>query len=107
MLLSTLTFDRLYPKTDYLPNADDYFQHAHGSGWGKEITKAIYGSPNTKPYYLGCSTGGRQGFKAVKTFLRTLMVRLLVLQPFHTTTQLHGAPNFLTSLVTTAQKHFY
>jgi feruloyl esterase len=35
---------------------------------GKEITKSFYGRPHTKSYYLGCSTGGRQGFKAVQDF---------------------------------------
>jgi feruloyl esterase len=35
---------------------------------GKEITKSFYGSAHTKSYYLGCSTGGRQGFKAVQDF---------------------------------------
>ena len=35
---------------------------------GKEITKQFYGSPHTKSYYLGCSTGGRQGFKSAQDF---------------------------------------
>jgi len=35
---------------------------------GKEITKNYYGSAHTKSYYLGCSTGGRQGFKSVQTY---------------------------------------
>jgi feruloyl esterase len=35
---------------------------------GKEMTKTFYGRPHTKSYYLGCSTGGRQGFKAVQEF---------------------------------------
>lgn len=30
---------------------------------GKELTKAFYGEDLSKSYYLGCSTGGRQGFK--------------------------------------------
>ena len=34
----------------------------------KEITKAYYQSDYTKSYYLGCSTGGRQGFKEVQDF---------------------------------------
>ena len=35
---------------------------------GKEITKQFYGAPHKKSYYLGCSTGGRQGFKSVQTY---------------------------------------
>jgi feruloyl esterase len=35
---------------------------------GKEITKKFYGSAHKKSYYLGCSTGGRQGFKSVQSF---------------------------------------
>jgi len=35
---------------------------------GKEITKQYYGAAHKKSYYLGCSTGGRQGFKAVQDY---------------------------------------
>lgn len=35
---------------------------------GKKITKAFYGKTHTKSYYLGCSTGGRQGFKEAQDF---------------------------------------
>ncbi|KAK7061112.1 hypothetical protein VNI00_000848 [Paramarasmius palmivorus] len=35
---------------------------------GKQITELFYGSPHTKSYYLGCSTGGRQGLKSVQDF---------------------------------------
>ncbi|KAF2017819.1 tannase and feruloyl esterase [Aaosphaeria arxii CBS 175.79] len=35
---------------------------------GKEITRIFYGEPHTKSYYLGCSTGGRQGFKEAQDF---------------------------------------
>jgi feruloyl esterase len=35
---------------------------------GKEMVKKFYGKPHSKSYYLGCSTGGRQGFKAVQEF---------------------------------------
>ncbi|KAJ6502270.1 tannase and feruloyl esterase [Mycena sanguinolenta] len=31
---------------------------------GKQIVEAYYGKPHTKAYYLGCSTGGRQGTQA-------------------------------------------
>ncbi|TDZ41479.1 putative feruloyl esterase B-2 [Colletotrichum trifolii] len=35
---------------------------------GKYVTKAFYGKAHTKSYYLGCSTGGRQGFKEAQAF---------------------------------------
>lgn len=35
---------------------------------GKKITKKFYGKAHTKSYYLGCSTGGRQGFKEAQDF---------------------------------------
>jgi feruloyl esterase len=35
---------------------------------GKEITKQYYETAHKKSYYLGCSTGGRQGFKAVQSY---------------------------------------
>lgn len=35
---------------------------------GKQITEQFYGRNYTKSYYLGCSTGGRQGFKAVQDY---------------------------------------
>lgn len=35
---------------------------------GKQITKAFYRRQHTKSYYLGCSTGGRQGFKEAQAF---------------------------------------
>ncbi|PBP28443.1 hypothetical protein BUE80_DR000526 [Diplocarpon rosae] len=35
---------------------------------GKQLTEKFYGSAHHKSYYLGCSTGGRQGFKAVQTY---------------------------------------
>lgn len=35
---------------------------------GKEITKQFYGKKHKKSYYLGCSTGGRQGFKEAQDF---------------------------------------
>lgn len=35
---------------------------------GKEITKQFYGKAHNKSYFLGCSTGGRQGWKAVQSF---------------------------------------
>ncbi|KAJ5110317.1 feruloyl esterase b [Penicillium argentinense] len=35
---------------------------------GKQVTKAFYDKAHTKSYYLGCSTGGRQGFKEAQDF---------------------------------------
>ncbi|KAJ9618301.1 tannase protein [Taxawa tesnikishii (nom. ined.)] len=35
---------------------------------GKQVSEAYYKKTHTKSYYLGCSTGGRQGFKEVQDF---------------------------------------
>ncbi|EDU47564.1 Tannase domain containing protein [Pyrenophora tritici-repentis] len=35
---------------------------------GKQITQDFYGKPHDKSFYLGCSTGGRQGFKSAQDF---------------------------------------
>jgi feruloyl esterase len=35
---------------------------------GKEVTRRFFGVPHTKSFYLGCSTGGRQGLKSVQDF---------------------------------------
>ncbi|KPM44575.1 putative feruloyl esterase B-2 [Neonectria ditissima] len=35
---------------------------------GKQITKSFYARNFTNSYYLGCSTGGRQGMKSVQSF---------------------------------------
>lgn len=35
---------------------------------GKQLTKLFYPEGFNKSYYIGCSTGGRQGFKAVQEF---------------------------------------
>ncbi|CAG8973336.1 hypothetical protein HYALB_00000099 [Hymenoscyphus albidus] len=35
---------------------------------GKEITAQYYGCPHKKSYFVGCSTGGRQVFKAVQSY---------------------------------------
>ncbi|KAF9692124.1 hypothetical protein EKO04_009936 [Ascochyta lentis] len=39
-----------------------------GTVVGKQITKDFYGKAHDKSYYFGCSTGGRQGFKAAQDF---------------------------------------
>lgn len=35
---------------------------------GKQISRVFYGEQHNKSYYLGCSTGGRQGFKEAQAF---------------------------------------
>ncbi|TRM69903.1 Tannase/feruloyl esterase [Schizophyllum amplum] len=35
---------------------------------GKELTALFYGAPQKKSYFVGCSTGGRQGWKMVQDF---------------------------------------
>ncbi|KAJ7857303.1 tannase and feruloyl esterase [Mycena olivaceomarginata] len=35
---------------------------------GKQIVEAYYGRPHSKSYYMGCSTGGRQGTQAALKF---------------------------------------
>ncbi|CCM04314.1 uncharacterized protein FIBRA_06485 [Fibroporia radiculosa] len=35
---------------------------------GKEVTNQYYDQIHNKSYYLGCSTGGRQGLKEIQTF---------------------------------------
>lgn len=35
---------------------------------GKSITKQFYAKGFEKSYYLGCSTGGRQGWKSVQKY---------------------------------------
>lgn len=49
---------------------EDYaYRSVHtGVVLGKETTKAFYGKEHTKSYYLGCSTGGRQGLKEAQDF---------------------------------------
>ncbi|KAH7353369.1 Tannase/feruloyl esterase [Plectosphaerella cucumerina] len=57
----------------FLNNPDvieDYAYRALRTGvlLGKDITKTFYGQAQAKSYYMGCSTGGRQGFKEAQTF---------------------------------------
>lgn len=39
-----------------------------GTQLGKQITQLMYGKQHSKAYYLGCSTGGRQGFMEAQNF---------------------------------------
>lgn len=49
--------------------ADYVYRSAHtGTVAGKELTKLFFGAPARKSYYLGCSSGGRQGFKEAQDF---------------------------------------
>jgi Tannase and feruloyl esterase. len=48
---------------------------------GKELTKKFYDEGFKKSYYLGCSTGGRQGWKSVQNTPTTLMGSLPVPPP--------------------------
>ncbi|GAO16881.1 hypothetical protein UVI_02012010 [Ustilaginoidea virens] len=49
---------------------EDYVSRAihTASSVVKEASRAYYGKRHTKAYYLGCSTGGRQGFKEAQSF---------------------------------------
>lgn len=39
-----------------------------GTKIGKKVTQSFYGKKHKTAYFLGCSTGGRQGFKAAQDF---------------------------------------
>jgi feruloyl esterase len=59
--------EAFYKNTEIV--ADFAYRSLHtGVVVGKAITKAYYGKKYTKSYYLGCSTGGREGFKEVQDF---------------------------------------
>lgn len=49
--------------------ADFAYRSLHtGVVVGKEVSQAYYGKAHNVSYYLGCSTGGRQGIKSVQDF---------------------------------------
>ncbi|KAF8861459.1 putative feruloyl esterase B-2 [Acephala macrosclerotiorum] len=49
--------------------ADFIYRSLHtGVVVGKQVSEAYYGQAHNKSYYLGCSTGGRQGLKSVQDF---------------------------------------
>jgi feruloyl esterase len=56
-----------YNNTEVVHDFSDRSIHL-GVVVGKQVSAQYYGSPHTKSYYLGCSTGGRQGFKAVQSY---------------------------------------
>lgn len=62
---------------------------------GKKISNAFYGKDYTKSYYLGCSTGGRQGFKSAQSF------------PDDFDGVVAGAPAFSFVNLTSWSGHFY
>ncbi|KAL6854732.1 the tannase [Amphichorda felina] len=39
-----------------------------GTALGKQVTEAFYGKKHSKSYFMGCSSGGRQGFKEAQDF---------------------------------------
>ncbi|KAF4554729.1 Tannase and feruloyl esterase-like protein 1 [Elsinoe fawcettii] len=48
---------------------DFIYRAIHSSAFiGKELIDTYYGRQPSKSYYLGCSTGGRQGFKEAQDF---------------------------------------
>ncbi|KAK7718549.1 Feruloyl esterase [Diaporthe eres] len=57
----------MYQQPDVL---EDYVYRAIYTGGvvGKEIAAAFYGDSVSKSYYMGCSGGGRQGFKLAHSF---------------------------------------
>ncbi|KAF5366742.1 hypothetical protein D9758_006548 [Tetrapyrgos nigripes] len=62
-----------YSGRSFLNNSDvleDFVYRSVHTGVvvGKDITKTFYGNEHTKSYYLGCSTGGRQGLKSIQHF---------------------------------------
>jgi feruloyl esterase len=62
---------------------------------GKKVTKQFYGKKHHKSYYLGCSTGGRQGFKSAQDF------------PDDFDGIVAGAPAIAFSNLTSWSGHFY
>ncbi|KUJ08955.1 tannase and feruloyl esterase [Mollisia scopiformis] len=49
--------------------ADFAYRSMHtGVVVGKKVSEAFYGKAHNTSYYLGCSTGGRQGLKSVQDF---------------------------------------
>ena len=57
----------------FLDNADVVEDFAYralhiGVVIGKKISASFYGAEHSKSYYIGCSTGGRQGMKEAQTF---------------------------------------
>lgn len=49
--------------------ADFAYRSVHtGVVVGKQLTTSFYGQKDFKSYYLGCSTGGREGFKEAQDF---------------------------------------
>ncbi|KIN02684.1 hypothetical protein OIDMADRAFT_40566 [Oidiodendron maius Zn] len=59
--------EAFYKNPDVVHDFADRSLHT-GVVVGKEITTQYYEKSYNKSYYLGCSTGGRQGFKAVQSY---------------------------------------
>ena len=62
---------------------------------GKQVFKLFYGAKHKKSYYLGCSTGGRQGFKSAQDF------------PHDFDGIVAGAPAFAFNSLNAWSNHFY
>ncbi|KAF2787152.1 tannase and feruloyl esterase [Melanomma pulvis-pyrius CBS 109.77] len=76
--------------------ADFAYRSIHtGVVVGKQISETFYGSCHKKSYYLGCSTGGRQGFKSAQDF------------PGDFDGIVAGAPAFAFNNLTSWSGHFY
>jgi feruloyl esterase len=73
----------------------NYYRMHTGVVTGKEVTKQFYGKTHDKSYYLGCSTGGRQGFKSAQDF------------PDDFDGIVAGAPAIAFSNLTSWSGHFY
>ena len=68
MSLRILRTARKCRHTEYTYSRTDNTSLYTGTVVGKQIAKAFYGKAHDKSYYFGCSTGGRQGFKAAQDF---------------------------------------
>jgi len=78
-----------------LSNEADHSSLHTGVVVGKQISESFYGKSHDKSYYLGCSTGGRQGFKSAQDF------------PEDFDGIVAGAPAFAFNNLTSWSGHFY
>jgi len=57
-----------YQRTGVLEDLAWHSVHT-GAGIGNELVSLFHDKTHTKSYYMGCLTGGRQGFKSALEFL--------------------------------------